>query len=161
MEIERVVVEHDGAVRFEDLEVRVRFREVTYKGHFVPVGVELIDDRVLSLRTLREIPFGRLEAVANKLVVANLIRERMFESGPHPPVIVDLREPVEAERQITAILADQPTRYGDEFYQLIGQLYEWADTQSERPAALVAARLDVPDGRVWRWVTSRRRIARW
>ncbi len=182
MDIDAVVVEYDGSLRFEDLGVRMRFVDAP-EGRLEPVGVELLNT-VLSLRALQAIPFGRLEAVANTSLVAKLVQERMREPGPHSNVMVDLREPAAygpgqsgwikyqpaddpdaplvtidkgvsrdtAETVAKKIIAAEPTRYGDEFYQLVAQLYEWEATRSGRPGAALAERLDVPVGRIWRWV---------
>ena len=78
-----------------------------------------------------------------------------FTKAPTFPtgIVVDLKPSDEdAAERVMAILASEPTRYGDDFYRAFAALYEWEATRSERPGAALAERLDVPIGRVWRWI---------
>ena len=66
---------------------------------------------------------------------------------------IDLRGPKgQADDKVRSVIASEPTRYGDDFYEAFSVLYEWEATQSDRPGAALADRLNVPVGRVWRWV---------
>lgn len=175
MKLRALDLEGDGWIRFDELGVRARF--VERDGRFVPVSVELIDS-VLTIRALQQIPFGRIEAAANEARVAEELRQqrnaaigaKARQEGEDakdaadaaswyigaivstPAVTIDLRRSDEARKKLKAILASEPTRYGDEFYRLFSSVYGREAAQSPRPAAVLAEDLGVTVGRVWRWV---------
>jgi hypothetical protein len=169
MKLRALDLEGDGWIRFDELGVRARF--VERDGRFVPVGVELIDS-VLTIRALQQIPFGRIEAAANEARVAEELRQqrnaaigaKARQEGEDaaswyigaivstPAVTIDLRRSDEARKKLKAILASEPTRYGDEFYRMFSSVYGMEAAQSPRPAAVLAEDLGVTVGRVWRWV---------
>jgi hypothetical protein len=164
MDFDAVWVEPGGWLLIEEFGVRVRFVE-TDDGRFVPVGVESLDSP-LTLRLLQQIPFGRIEAAANTSLVANELRilvEYSLEDarvkvepadGSHREMVtIDMRGPEgKAEDKVRSVIASKPTRYGDDFYEAFSVVYEWEATQSEGPGAVLADRLNVPVGSVWRWV---------
>ncbi len=173
MDFDAVWLEDGGWLRVDELGVRVRFVD-SDDGRLEPVSVEMIDDAALTVRTLQRIPFGRIEAAANGSQLAELLRDRIANPDTDTPALVfDLKSstftkaptfpkgtvvmglspsPEDTEERVMAILASEPARYGDEFYRAFAALYEVEATRSERPGAALSERLDVPIGRVWRWV---------
>ncbi len=160
-EITRVTLEPGGWVAIGGWahKVRVLVREAT-DGRMEPAGV-VLEDGVLSSRLLAQIPFGRIEALVNTPNIAQLIRDRIESPDGHGPVVVETQGalPIQAGRSamdlldtVDAILESSPTRYPDEFYELIATLYAFEAARSSRPAARLAQRLDVPVSTMWRWV---------
>ena len=117
---------------------------------------ELLRDRIANPDKDTPALVFDLRETGNRIADPQTLKSSTFTRAPTFPkgtVVMGLSPSHEdtAER-VMAILASEPARYGDEFYRAFAALYEWEATRSERPGAALSERLDVPIGRVWRWV---------
>jgi hypothetical protein len=161
----------------DGLEVFIRFADRS--GRLVIVELCMASD-AFSTDLLRQIPLGRIEAIANG-DRADRIRQLIDVPGPeilpglreslfhqtHPALqressiagtarIQSLRHTLRLTPEQWAIADGRRRPYPDEFYAAVAQLYKNAARHSRAPAALIADANGVPLTTVHRWV----RIAR-
>lgn len=164
MQITEVTIGPGGWVRFWELDppITVTFREAE-DGRLEPIGVVVNDaTTTLSNRVLSEVPFGRLEAIANLDPIAEQIKLSLSDASYRDQtweipddlaggftaadVLLELIELGELDPEWSG-------HHSERFYQLIAALYQWATYHyPDRPAAHMSELIRIPVGTVRRWV---------
>jgi hypothetical protein len=140
--------------------VRVQENE---HGRLVITELHLARERIDSA-ALRELPVGRVEALANSPAIAEDIRAKLHKA-PRPgvePLSPESRSRWESRRNISPTphllhLAVPKGTKPDRFYKEAAELYAELATQSRRPAADLAERSGVSVASVHRWIAEARR----
>jgi hypothetical protein len=149
----------DGSVP-EWVYVRVQENE---QGRLVITELQLARGRVDSA-TLRALPLGRIEVLANAAPFAQEIRAKL-EDTPRPgvePQSPEPRPPWESRKIISPTphlphLAVPKGTKPDRFYKEAAELYAELATHSRRPAADLAERSGISVASVHRWIAEARR----
>jgi hypothetical protein len=142
--------------------VYVRVQENEH-GRLVISELHLVRDRVDSA-TLRELPLGRIEALANSPAIAEDIRAKLHQA-PRPgiePLSPETRARWESRRIISPTphllhLAVPKGTKPDKFYKEAAELYVQLAKDSRRPAADLAERSGVSVASMHRWIAEARR----
>ena len=142
--------------------VYVRVQESEH-GRLVITELHLTRERVDSA-ALRELPLGRIEALANSSPIAEDIRAKLH-APPRPgvePLSPESRSRWESRKIISPTphlphLAVPKGTKPDSFYKEAAELYAELARYSRRPAADLAERSGVSVASVHRWIAEARR----
>ncbi|MEU1736519.1 hypothetical protein [Streptosporangium sp. NPDC020145] len=144
----------------DGVRVNVRFNRDA-EGRWVVTGM-FIEGEAIASDTLRKIPLGRLEALANTDLASLALT---LEQAGAPPsdgglTLDDLRSlasaaPVPTVRRPPLRRPDGTDP--DAFYREVATAYASAAAESSRPAAVLAEEASVPVTTVHRWVREARR----
>jgi len=145
-------------IDFEDLQVHVRVERGT-DDRVKIVELRLVGD--IDGPTLRNLPIARMEASLNQPGLAQPLDLRI-ESGAEVDVsgitAEELYKDVREQRPPRMKLTVPSTfKKPDEFYQRVAVAYSHLAARSNRPAADLADRNDVPRSTAHRWVKEARR----
>jgi len=131
-----------------EVRVRLRGRE---GGRLEIVEMRIADPTGLTGTSLRDIPLGQLEALANCPELAQSIRDAMRGvTLTHFPISTMEQPPIRLD------VPSGRKRKPDDFYRAVAAAYRWLSHQSPRPAEEIATRNDVPVTTVHRWVKEAR-----
>jgi len=173
----------------DELPGDVLIRFVEREGRRVPVTllIEADDGKTVDANTLRKIPLGRVEAMANLVpsddwTVSGLERAPRHMAEPLQKVRSASRQLARSIAKLKAAiqyrdeLLEQPAwfvegvksrdfrvtpppgrSHGDDFYRRVAEVYAQATTVTTRPAEVIATASHVPVTTVHRWVKEARR----
>jgi hypothetical protein len=142
--------------------VYVRVQENEH-GRLVITELHLTRERVDSA-ALRELPLGRIEALANSSPFAEDIRAKLHD--PLRPGVEPLSPESRSRWEPRKIISPTPHLLHlavpkgtkpDKFYKEAAELYAKLATESRRPAADLAERSGVAAASVHRWIAEARR----
>jgi hypothetical protein len=132
-------------------------------GRLAITELYLARERVDSA-TLRALPLGRIEALANSSPLAEEIRAKLNDAprpgveplSPEPRERWESREIISPTPHLLHLAVPKGTK-PDRFYKEAAELYAELATQSRRPAADLAERSGVSVASVHRWIAEARR----
>jgi hypothetical protein len=142
--------------------VYVRVQENEH-GRLVITELFLARERMDSA-TLRALPLGRIEALANSSPIAEEIRAKLNGApragveplSPEPRARWESREIISPTPHLRHLVVPKGTK-PDKFYKEAAELYAELATVSRRPAADLAERSGVAAASVHRWIAEARR----
>jgi len=150
-------------------EVFIRFDE-DERGRLFICDFRILRPEGISTATLRDIPLGQIEAMANSPGLAPLVRESL--KAPRPEEVTSDEQfwgdraaagPVPFElspevRRVFGILPIPETRrYPDEFYREVARTYAVLAAGGRDPAQQLSRKNNVPPATVHRWLREARR----
>lgn len=136
--------------RTTTLTAGVRF--IDREGRLVPVEIRVESDGGVGTDTVRSLPLGRFDAIANG-EGARVLRQWMDRSDP------DLRRRLDPDRPaIPEMKLDVPAggNYGDDFYRQVARIYRSASVRVRAPAMALAEANGVPVTTARRWIKEAR-----